>query len=63
MISGNWPDRISQLLGDESLSTDMGLNGMKQVERLYREDMHIKHLINIYEDVIIKRGGTGRKGL
>ena len=56
-------DRISQLLGDESLSTDMGRNGMERVERLYRKDMHIKQLIKIYEEVIRKRSGTWRKGL
>lgn len=55
--------KISQLLGDESLSTDMGLNGIERVERLYRNDMHIMQLIKIYEDVIGKRDGTGRKGL
>jgi glycosyltransferase involved in cell wall biosynthesis len=48
-------DRISRLLGDESLAIDMGRNAMERVKQFYRKDAHLEKLLKIYKEAIDNR--------
>jgi glycosyltransferase involved in cell wall biosynthesis len=39
-----------KILEDKELASDFGENGIKRIERLYREDLIIKQYFNIYQE-------------
>ena len=47
--------KISRLLDDEELAKRMGVKALKNVDKFYRKDLHLKKLIRIYEEVIKER--------
>jgi glycosyltransferase involved in cell wall biosynthesis len=53
-------DKISKLLIDEKLARKMGQRGQERVEKYYRKEIHLKQLLNIYEEAIRKRKEKGR---
>lgn len=50
--------RVSLILDDDSTAVKMGKNGKIQVEKYYRKDLHLKELLNVYEEAIRSGAGT-----
>lgn len=48
-------EKILQLLTDNSLASKMGGEGKKRVEEYYREKIHIRRLLEVYDEVINSR--------
>jgi glycosyltransferase involved in cell wall biosynthesis len=48
-------EKILQLLKDNSLASKMGGKGKKRVEECYRKKIHVKRLLEVYDEVINSR--------
>ena len=48
-------EKILQLLKDNSLASKMGGKGKKRVEECYRKKIHVKRLLEVYDEVIDSR--------